>query len=69
MVTADEIGRIAGRLALADEEFLLDMIEAAENAGEKLLPGDVDSLMEWGRMLYMLREALKNTRPDTAVNK
>lgn len=57
MIEAERIGQIAARLAIADEAFLAFMLEAAERAGERMLPDDVASLSQWALFIRALRMA------------
>jgi len=44
---AQEIDEIMLRLAIADEKFLSYTLNAAENAGERMAPRDVEMLIAW----------------------
>jgi len=44
---AQEIGEIMMRLAIADEEFLSYTLHAAEKAGDRMAPRDVEMLIAW----------------------
>lgn len=55
MVSSEEIGNIIARLAIHDEAFLAGMLEAARQAGDGVLPGDVERLEAWVRVMRALR--------------
>ena len=59
MITAEHLGQIVGRLAIADERFVKDMLKSAEIAEKKLFPDDVDSLHQWSVFIDILRVSLK----------
>ena len=59
MITAEHLGQIVGRLAIADENFVRDMLQSAETAEKKLFPDDVDSLHQWSVFIDLLRMSLK----------
>lgn len=56
--TAEEIGNIVARLAIADNDFLIFMLKAAEKAGDKMLPEDVEKLAGWAVLMKALRGSL-----------
>jgi len=45
--SAQELGEIMMRLAIADADFLSYTLYAAQNAGERMAPRDVDMLIAW----------------------
>lgn len=55
MITQDETGAILARLAIADEDFLSGTLQAAEKAGEAILPDDLEKLREWAAFIRALR--------------
>ena len=57
--TAEEVGNIVARLAIADNDFLAFMLIAAETAGDKMLPNDVEKLVGWAELIRALRAACK----------
>lgn len=63
MITQEETGAILARLAIADETFLTGMLQAAERAGDAMLPGDLEKLRVWAPFIRALRMVL---RPDAA---
>ena len=58
MVEEQEIARIVARLAIADEFFLGVMIQAAKDAGQRMLPEDVGNLEKWALFVRLLRSSL-----------
>lgn len=60
--TAEEVGNIVARLAIADNDFLVSMLIAAEKAGNKMLPDDVEKLVGWVRFMRALRGSLGNKK-------
>ena len=55
--TAEEVGNIVA-LAIADNDFLSSMLTAAEKAGDKMLPGDIEKLVGWAELMKALRGSL-----------
>ena len=55
MIASEEIGNIAARLAIADEAFLAGMLRAAFNAGDRLLPEDMEKLSCWATLMRAFR--------------
>jgi len=45
--SAQELGEIMMRLAIEDADFLSYTLHAAQNAGERMAPRDVDRLISW----------------------
>ena len=62
MISQDELGGILSRPAMADETALALLLDAAFRVECGLLPGDLDKLMRWARLMRILRSAL-GTRP------
>lgn len=60
--TAEEVGNIVARLAIADKDFLASMLIAAENASDKMLPDDVEKLVEWAKLMKALRCSLNSNQ-------
>lgn len=59
MVTSEEIGTIVARMVIHDEAFALYMLQAARDAGERLLPDDVEKLSSWVNIMRILRESIE----------
>ena len=59
MVTSEEIGSIVARLVIHDEAFALSMLQAAYDAGERLLPDDVEKLSSWVNIMRILRTSIE----------
>ena len=59
MITAQHLGQIVARLAIADENFMKDMLKSAEIAEKKLFPDDVDALHQWSVFIDILRVSMK----------
>lgn len=65
MITAEHLGQIVARLAIADENFVKDMLQSAENASEKMLPDDVFALHQWSSFIDILRVVMqRGNRPS-----
>lgn len=58
MISSEEIGMIIARLAIHDEHFLADLLQSAGNAGEGLLPDDLEKLTLWAMLMRALRSSL-----------
>ena len=56
--TAEEVGNIVARLAIADNDFLVSMLVAAEKAGDKMFPGDMEKLLGWANFMKALRSSI-----------
>lgn len=59
--SSEQLGNIVARLVIADENFSRLMVEAAEKAGDRMLPEDVEHLQSWGRFMLALRVTVQNT--------
>ena len=59
MITAEHLGQIVARLAIADEVFVENMLKSAETAGDKLFPDDVFALHQWSAFIEILRVVLQ----------
>lgn len=60
--TSEEVGNIVARLAIADNEFLNSMLVAAEKAGDKMLPGDMEKLIGWAKFVQMLCSVISSQK-------
>jgi len=56
IITPEEFSLICVRVAVGDATFLLKLLAAAENAGDELLPGDLEKLEEWVKKVHTLRD-------------
>lgn len=57
MISAEELGNIISRLAIADEITLQQLLKAASMAGPGLLPDDTPKLNEWAKFVRAIRRA------------
>ena len=57
ILSSEEIGMIAFRLAIADELFLRIFIDATELAGERMLPEDAEKIKNWSPLVRAMRES------------
>lgn len=46
---------------MADKALLRLLVEAAEKAGDKMLPEDVEHLLQWGLFIKILRSSIQNS--------
>lgn len=64
--TPQQVGTIVTRLAMADEAFLAAMLQAAHMAGDRLLPDDAHTLVNWSRFIRMVRAIAVVKPPPSA---
>lgn len=64
MISQDELGGILNRLAMADEAALALLLDAALRVERGLLPGDLDKLTRWARLVRILRSTLGSQSND-----
>lgn len=55
MITQEDLGGILSRLAMADDAVLALILNAARQADKDLLPGDLEKLQHWARLMQSLR--------------
>lgn len=58
MISQDELGGILSRPAMADETALALLLDAAFRVECGLLPGDLDKLVRWAKLIRILRSTL-----------
>ncbi len=57
-ITPEEIGNILARLVIANERFGDYLLLAARDAGDRMLPDDVDDLTHWLNFMHILSSYL-----------
>lgn len=55
MLNPYELGMIVSRIALTDQIFVKNILEAAENAGPKILPNNLEKIKIWMEFIRALR--------------